>query len=64
MILHLLRMRRNVNRKVYNDRKKCKRDSAIEGLSLVCHGNNDSVIWQCILCFEENNLFNVTKDFR
>jgi len=28
MILHLSRMHRNVNWKVYNDRKKCKRDSA------------------------------------
>ena len=27
MILHLLRMRRNVNRNVFNARKKCKRDT-------------------------------------
>ena len=27
MILHLLRMRRNVKRNVFNDRKKCKCDS-------------------------------------
>ena len=27
MILHLLRMRRNVNRNVVNGRKKCKRDT-------------------------------------
>ena len=33
MILHLLRMRRNVNRNVFNDRKKVKRDSGTMKIS-------------------------------
>ena len=33
MILHSLRMRRNVNRNVFNDREKCKRDTVANSAS-------------------------------